>query len=466
MKVKLKRILARPEVSSLLGEMLKLTETPICIVDGGGNCLLGDRDGSATAHPILLRGEPVGWVEGPEMAATAASLLSYLVEREWECKTLANETLERYKEINLLYRVSEKLSAVLDLQSLARLVLEEAMQVIGATGGFAISCDEETQTCETIAIAGETPDISRHLGEKIATSIPQFGRPEIVNDIASDGRFLSFNSEISAFLFSPLKNYDRILGALGLLSSREVAYTASDLKLLTAIASQAANAIENIRFYEYRLQEERIKANLERYMSPQLARAVIDSKEENLLKNCKKNLVILFSDIRNFTSKCEELQPEKMVEYLNIYFESMVNVIFDHGGTVNKFVGDMIVCMFGAPASLEECEKRAIEAAIGMQARLKTIPNDWIRENFRTGIGISSGEVVVGNIGSPHHVDYTAIGDQVNVASRLQSLAKGGQILAGRSIYDATRHHFNFREVGIVKVKGKKNKIEVFEVLY
>lgn len=144
----------------------------------------------------------------------------------------------------------------------------------------------------------------------------------------------------------------------------------------------------------------------------------------------------------------------------------MVNVIFEHGDTVNKFVGDMMVCMFGAPASLTNCEQRAIEAAIGMQNRLQHIPNHWIRDNFHTGIGISSGEVVVGNIGSPHHVNYTAIGDEVNVASRLQSLAKGRQILVGRSIYDATKNHFSFREVGIVKLKGKKNKIEVFEVLY
>lgn len=467
MKIKLKRMLARPEISALLGQILKLIETPVAIVDAAGDCLLGDRDGlSAAAHPILLQGEAVGRVEGSEGAAAVASLLSYLVNREWERKTLADETLERYKEINLLYRVSEKLSTVLDLQSLAMLILEEAMQVIRATGGFAIGCRGDLAACETIALAGEISLDGLLLGEKIAASISEFGRPEIVNDVAADPRFSSLSSEISAFLFSPLVNYDRIVGAIGLIDTGDRIYTASDLKLLTAIASQAANAVENIRFYEYRLQEERIKGNLERYMSPQLARAVIDSKDDNLLKNCKKNLVILFSDIRNFTAKCEELQPEKMVEYLNIYFEHMVNVIFAHGGTVNKFVGDMIVCMFGAPAPLEGCEKRAIEAAIEMQERLQKIPNDWIRDNFQTGIGISSGEVVVGNIGSPHHVDYTAIGDQVNVASRLQSLAKGGQILVGRSIYDATRHHFDFREIGIVKVKGKKNKIEVFEVLY
>lgn len=467
MKIKLKQILRLPDLSSILDEIMQLQKGSICIFDQQGKCLWGNCSEKADkTYDILFQDQPIGWVQGDQEAATVASLLSYLVNREWERKNLASETLERYKEINLLYRISEKLSAVLDIKSLAMLILQEAMYAIKGTGGFVINCNEEQQKCEMITLFGESPKLSYRLAEKIADCMSDFYQPEVVNNVADDFRFASISSQVSSILFSPLKNQSRIIGFITLFSTEAIAYSASDLKLLTAIASQAANAIENIRFHEYRLQEERIKSNLERYMSPQLVKAVIDSKDENLLKNCRKNLVILFADIRDFTTKCEELQPEKMVEYLNIYFEHMVHVIFEHGGTVNKFVGDMIVCMFGAPAPLANCEKRAIEAAIGMQNRLQEIPNDWIRENFHTGIGISSGEVVVGNIGSPQHVDYTAIGDQVNVASRLQSLAKGRQILVGRSIYDATQNCFNFKEVGIVKVKGKKNKIEVFEVLY
>jgi class 3 adenylate cyclase len=144
----------------------------------------------------------------------------------------------------------------------------------------------------------------------------------------------------------------------------------------------------------------------------------------------------------------------------------MVEVIFRNGGTVNKFVGDMIVAMFGAPSRLVDSERRSIETAIEMQNRLKTIPVPWIKKNFITGIGISSGEVVVGNVGSPQHMDYTAIGDKVNIASRLQSMAKGEQILVSGKIYEATQNYFEFKKVGLVQVKGKKNPIEVFEVVY
>ncbi|HEO66036.1 MAG TPA: adenylate/guanylate cyclase domain-containing protein, partial [Spirochaetes bacterium] len=178
------------------------------------------------------------------------------------------------------------------------------------------------------------------------------------------------------------------------------------------------------------------------------------------------HITILFSDIRNFTATCENLDAEKVVSNLNEYFAHMVDVIFDHGGTVNKFVGDMIVALFGAPTQMKDSEKRAIETAIKMQQCLKTMSNLWIRGNFHTGIGINSGEMVVGNIGSPRHMDYTAIGDEANIASRLQALAKPGQILVSKSIYETTKDDFKFNSLGFTKVKGKEKDIELFEVLY
>jgi adenylate cyclase len=140
----------------------------------------------------------------------------------------------------------------------------------------------------------------------------------------------------------------------------------------------------------------------------------------------------------------------------------MVDVIFNHQGTVNKFVGDMIVAMFGAPSEIIDREYYAI----AMQKRIKSLPIAWIRDNFFTGIGISSGEVIVGNIGSPQHMDYTAIGDEMNIAARLQGMAKGGQILVTRNVYEATQAIFQFKEYGTLPVKGKKNLVEVFEVIY
>jgi adenylate cyclase len=259
---------------------------------------------------------------------------------------------------------------------------------------------------------------------------------------------------------------DRTIGVVNISNSESVSYTSQDLKLFTAIVTQASGAIENAILHENKLREQRIKNNLERYLSPQVAEAVINEKDEVSLTTSKRKIAMLFSDIRNFTTKCEELEPEQLVAYLNEYFTQMVDVIFNHQGTVNKFVGDMIVAMFGAPSAIADREYWAIASAINMQKRIKNLPIDWIRENFITGIGISSGDVIVGNIGSPQHMDYTAIGDEMNIASRLQGLAKGGQILVTRSVYEATQSNFKFREFGTLPIKGKKNLVEIFEVIY
>ncbi len=219
--------------------------------------------------------------------------------------------------------------------------------------------------------------------------------------------------------------------------------------------------------HERKLREERIKSNLERYLSPHVVRAIIDSKEGSVsLSPGKKNIAILFSDIRNFTTICEELAPEEIVNHMNEYFTNLVEVIFTHEGTVNKFVGDMIVALFGAPSDLHDNEKRAIESAIKMQKAIARVSSEWIQKNFNTGIGINSGDVVVGNVGSPRHMDYTAIGDEVNIASRLQSIARGGQILVSQNVYEVGKDDFDFKKMGSTTVKGKKKTVEVYEVVY
>lgn len=288
----------------------------------------------------------------------------------------------------------------------------------------------------------------------------------MLNDVTQDQRYIVNENDCYALICVPIMAKDRTLGVVNISNSGLISYTSQDLKLFTAMVTQASGAIENALLHENKLREERIKNNLERYLSPQVAQAVIGAKGEVSLTTSKRKIAMLFSDIRNFTTKCEELEPEQLVAYLNEYFTQMVDVIFNHQGTVNKFVGDMIVAMFGAPTEIVDREYCAIAAAISMQQRIKNLPNEWIRDNFITGIGISSGEVIVGNIGSPQHMDYTAIGDEMNIASRLQGMAKGGQILVTRSVYEATQASFEFREFGTLPVKGKKNLVEIFEVIY
>ncbi|MBP0030406.1 adenylate/guanylate cyclase domain-containing protein [Roseofilum sp. Guam] len=469
MAIKLKSLINKSTTQTLIQECVDLFPGKVGIFDANRNLLMG------SVHPffpqeyaVKAEGEVIGWVCGDQGSSAISSLLNYLVRQTLSQKALVNETLERYKEINLLYRISEEMSACLDMRLIAELVLKEARDIIESTQGAVLLVDPENERFTTLAQFGDYPSQLSNLAidEGIMGYVLSTGVAEVINDVEHDSRLTEIDRLNQALICSPLKSRYEAFGVIWIGHSEPIDYRAADLKLLTALTSQTANAMENARLHNYQLQEERIKSNLERYMSPQLVKAIIDNKEESLLKTGKKDLVMLFSDIRNFTTHCEMLEPETMVEYLNIYFTHMVDVIFSYGGTVNKFVGDMIVCMFGAPAPLEQSEKKAIQTAIAMQQCLQSIPVPWIRENFKTGIGISSGKVVVGNIGARQHVDYTAIGDKVNTASRLQSIAEGGQILVDRSIYDRTVDYFNFKEVGLVNVKGKTQTVEIFEVLY
>ena len=469
MPIRLKKLIAKKEVLSLVEEMMSFVETPICIEDADGRLLLGQNGTTSSHHyPIVLSGKEIGWVRGNEKASFVASTIAYFAKLELERKSLANETLEKYKEINLLYQISGKLGACLNFQDVGKLVLEEASRLIEATSGSLMLINESSGLFEIISAFGPEAEhkVPIGRGKGVAGRVVLTETAEVINDVRSDSRFIPGEQPITALICAPLKTQERVLGVINISNSNSIQYTAAELKLVTTLASQAAAAIDNVRLHDYKLKEERIKSNLERYMAPQLVKAIINTDGDINLDTRKKDVVMLFSDIRNFTAKCEELDPEKIVEYLNEYFTHMVDAIFKHEGTVNKFVGDMIVSMFGAPAQLVCSEKKAIEAAIAMQEQLQTIPVPWIRENFLTGIGISSGEVVVGNIGSPQHVDYTAIGDNVNIGSRLQSLASGGQILVCHRVYEATKRKFEFKEMGSVKVKGKKHEIEVYEVLY
>jgi adenylate cyclase len=468
-KVKLKRLLAKKEVSSIVSGLIKTIDTPISVWDLEGKPLI-DNDSALALdkYPVELAGEVIGWVIGNEKASPVASLLSYLAKNEFETKTLARETLDRYKEINLIYNISGKITACLDLKEVAKLVIDEARRLRAGDNGSLMLLNKETGKFEVIAAFGQQSNTKApiEIGQGIAGNVVLTGRGEIINDVGSDPRFVKGHNKVNSMICVPLKIHERAIGVINISSEEPFNYTAADLKLFMSLASQAASAIENAILHENKLKQERIKSNLERYVNSQLVEAILNDQGDISLAPAKKNITILFSDIRNFTTKCEELEPEKIVEYLNEYFTHMVEVIFSHGGTVNKFVGDMIVAMFGAPSTLVDSERRAIETAIEMQNRIKQIPVPWIRNNFITGIGISSGEVVVGNVGSPQHMDYTAIGDKVNVASRLQSIAKGEQILVSRNIYEVTKHLFEFKEIGSVQVKGKKEAIEVFEVVY
>lgn len=215
-------------------------------------------------------------------------------------------------------------------------------------------------------------------------------------------------------------------------------------------------------------ERERVKSAFARYVSHQVMDTILESSAEIKLSGDRRRISVLFCDIRGFTSISEKLPPEKVVQLLNEYFESMVDVVLRNNGTLDKFIGDGLMVIFGAPEDDPYQEEHALKAAVEMQAELRKLAEKWRPEglNLRIGIGINSGPAIVGNIGSARRMDYTAIGDTVNLASRLESATKefGVGILISEYTHNAVRGSFQFKSIGSVHVRGRSEPVLAYSV--
>lgn len=214
----------------------------------------------------------------------------------------------------------------------------------------------------------------------------------------------------------------------------------------------------------------RIKKAFQSYVAPEVVNQIIRNPEQLRLGGERRELSILFSDIRGFTSLSETMNPEALVEVLQDFLDPMSEIIVKHGGTIDKYIGDAIMALFGAPLDLPDHTRRACRTALEMVQNLRVLDQEWVergRPSLRIGIGINSGPVSVGNMGTSRLFDYTAIGDNVNLASRLEGLNKfyGTEILVSAATIQHLDNGFYFREVDLVRVKGKKHPIAIYEVL-
>jgi adenylate cyclase len=175
---------------------------------------------------------------------------------------------------------------------------------------------------------------------------------------------------------------------------------------------------------------------------------------------------IIFTDIIGFTLLSERMPPRDINMILNQYFSRMTDIIFEYEGTLDKYIGDSLMAVFGAPMEKEGDAKRAIMAALKMRQELAAMMDKMeAKKRFKMRIGINTGRVVAGNMGSPRRMDYTVIGDPVNIASRLESIAQPNQILIGEETYKHVKGDFKINKVGAKRVKGKTEEIMVYEVI-
>ena len=215
-------------------------------------------------------------------------------------------------------------------------------------------------------------------------------------------------------------------------------------------------------------EKEMIKRAFTRYVAREVVEEVLKDPEHLMLSGERREATVLFCDIRGFTAISERLSPEQVVSLLNEFYTTAIETTFKYDGTLDKFLGDAVMCVFGAPIAHPDHAARAVKTAIDMRTALTELSKRRSMRGldpFEVGIGVALGEVVAGTVGTEERMEYTVIGDSVNVAARLQSYAKAGSILLSRRTYEAVHDLVEARSRGPLKVKGKEEHVEVYEVL-
>jgi adenylate cyclase len=215
-------------------------------------------------------------------------------------------------------------------------------------------------------------------------------------------------------------------------------------------------------------EKEMIKRAFTRYVAREVVEEVLKDPEHLMLSGERREATVLFCDIRGFTTLSERLTPEQVVSLLNEFYTTAIETTFKHDGTLDKFLGDAVMCVFGAPIAHPDHAERAVKTALDMRSALTELSKRRAMRGldpFEVGIGVALGEVVAGTVGTEERMEYTVIGDSVNVAARLQGHAKAGSILLSRRTYEAVHDLVEAVSRGPMKVKGKEEDVEVYEVI-
>lgn len=400
-----------------------------------------------------------------------------------QLKNTNEELIRRMEELSTLLQVQSALSSTLDLQDLLELIISKSKEVMRAEAASLMLLDAETDELVFQVAQGEAGDALKEIripvGEGIAGWVAQSGEPVLIADAQHDSRLYRKADERSRFITRnmicvPLKYKDRIIGVVQAINKIGTdTFRESEVGLFFGFASQAAMAIENVRLFNRQLAEEKARLDmrhiLDMYVSPEVSETLIANPEKLKLGGSRQMVSMMFTDLLGFTSISESLEPEEVVSHLNDYFSDMVEIIFEHDGTLDKFMGDAIMALYGVPLQHGDDTRNAVLSAITMQVVLDKKRDVWRKDSMPPmymGCGIHTGPAVVGNIGSARRKDYTVIGDAVNVAARLQQLTRLYRcgIIISEETYKLIGDEFIVRELDIIRVKGRRKPLKIYSV--
>jgi adenylate cyclase len=385
----------------------------------------------------------------------------------------------------LIYEMSKTLSSVFDIDQIFEKATDIIFRVTPADRVVALLRDEKASSGGEIALRPvamrlRNKDASPQqknmtIGRTITRRVMRERVALLSQDVTADSQFAAVESivlqGVRSTMCAPLIADTVVHGALYADRLDPFAvFTRDDLELLSAITSQAAIAVENVRSHKRLAREEVARANYSRFLPPYVVQQMLEHPESFALGGANQTVTVLFADVRGFTRLAEHAPPEQVVQLLNLYFSEMSEIIFSHHGTLDKYLGDGLMALFGAPATTPTDAVNAVAAAVAMQRRVPVINAEFRARGLpeiSVGIGLHTGVATVGYIGSERRTEYTAIGDTVNLAARLESNAQGGQILLSETTGNALpQGHFTLRQHDALTVKNRTQPVNVFEVAW
>jgi adenylate cyclase len=378
------------------------------------------------------------------------------------------------RKLSLLLSVAHKLSGEFNLDRLLDTIADVSFEVMRVDRVSILLRGEGRD--ELVPRLSRTRLADVELPEHVPRSIARKALEEqvavLTQNAATDPRFKGQSirmQNVRSAMCSPLMaSADEAVGVLYVDNlTAENAFTDEDLQFLVAFSGLAAVAIRNSRYTEQTRREALVRSNFERYFAPNVAAEIIRQNTPIRPGGERRAITVLFADIRGFSAIAERMSPDAIAHLLTEYFSEMVDVIFEHGGTLDKFIGDAVMALWGTPLARESDPRRALDAARAMQRAVTGLNARWTaagRPAIGVGIGINRGEVFVGNIGSLRRLEYTAIGDAVNVAQRLSSTAAAGEILVSDAFLTALGRKDAAEHLGGSELRGKSRAVEVYRV--
>lgn len=375
-------------------------------------------------------------------------------------------------DLQEFYTISMRLIQVMDYRELLERVMEEILRVAPAQRGLLL-LSRGDELVPRVVIPQDTGEVA--ISSSIVRKALDEGQAVLTRDARIDfaGSESIVNANIRSALCVPLMVQGHVIGLILLDSPGREQFTERDRDLVVAIANFAAVALERARLIEELRIQDSLRQNLERFLSPNLAQALARyiAQHGKLWEAQEQTVTVLFADAQGFTGLAERLAPREVQDLLNEYLHELTEVIFRYNGTVDKYIGDGIMAVFGAPRLPDEPPDdqhalRAVAAALEMQAAQQRLIGKWEPEKaFRIRIGVNTGPAYTGFFGTRHRLEYTAIGDTVNTASRLEGQAEPGSVLIGEVTARMVAEHFRLQEVGELTLKGRRGRVRAYKVL-